>query len=526
MKRLALAGIVLLSAVPVYLITGNAVAGKGKRRKPPPAAAKARTRARKAAIYGPMTVRAVPKAPKPADPAVREEKCFECHDEIQALKTGGKHGKVNCTSCHDGTADHLKDSDKRPATRVDLETCGGCHPDQYASFAHPEPEEARAHGEVAPHGARPEPVLGQADDGARLHEGARQPAQPRLHARRPVDRRPGVRRAVPAEERLGVRLHAGTGERRGTYLVDRYPESKEHKAFLPESAAAANPTCLQCKTQDKILEWKYLGDKDERAKWNRGLERGRVREGSEHGAELLHLPRPARGEAPDRPGRPDPGADPPGEGHALAQGRRRRTKIERRHGVPRRLPRRSPCWRSTTRSSQCGQCHVEYNCNPGFDPKTGEYSIKVADPRTNHFPFKDVLQTLRPLQRRSGSATSSTRLTGGLLWKAQHPEAETFWNSTHDKAGASCDDCHMPKVQEREGEGVHLPLADQPAELPQADVPHVEVPPGPDGGDRRTTRSTRSGSYTKGQDAQGRVLALGADRQDRRGEEGRARRPT
>ena len=60
---------------------------------------------------------------------------FECHDEIQALKGNGKHGKVNCTNCHDGTADHLKDSDRRPATRVNLETCGGCHPDQYASFA-------------------------------------------------------------------------------------------------------------------------------------------------------------------------------------------------------------------------------------------------------------------------------------------------------------------------------------------------------------------------------------------------------
>jgi len=135
MKRLALAGILLLSAVPVYLITGSADAAKEKAAKAP-AAAKADTdTGTEAAIYGPMTVRAVPKGPKPADPAVREEKCFECHDEIQALKTGGKHGKVNCTRCHDGTADHLKDSDKRPATRVDLETCGGCHPDQYASFA-------------------------------------------------------------------------------------------------------------------------------------------------------------------------------------------------------------------------------------------------------------------------------------------------------------------------------------------------------------------------------------------------------
>jgi hypothetical protein len=39
MKRLALAGIILLSAVPVYLITGSAVAGKGKAAKASPATA-------------------------------------------------------------------------------------------------------------------------------------------------------------------------------------------------------------------------------------------------------------------------------------------------------------------------------------------------------------------------------------------------------------------------------------------------------------------------------------------------------
>ncbi|HSQ15041.1 MAG TPA: hypothetical protein VLQ94_01885 [Candidatus Binatia bacterium] len=82
MKRSALAWIVLLSAVSVYPITGSAVAAKGNAAKAPPAAAAGKDTGTEGQIYGPMTVRAVPKAPKPADPAVREEKCFECHDEI------------------------------------------------------------------------------------------------------------------------------------------------------------------------------------------------------------------------------------------------------------------------------------------------------------------------------------------------------------------------------------------------------------------------------------------------------------
>jgi formate-dependent nitrite reductase cytochrome c552 subunit len=93
---------------------------------------------------------------------------------------------------------------------------------------------------------------------------------------------------------------------------------------------------------------------------------------------------------------------------------------------------------------QCGQCHVEYNCNPGIDPTDGK-PIGMADRRTNHFPFKNVwdnnahYDSIKFRDFRHG-------ITGALLWKAQHPEAETYYNSKHDKAGVRCNDCHMPKV--------------------------------------------------------------------------------
>ena len=38
---------------------------------------------------------------------------------------------------------------------------------------------------------------------------------------------------------------------------------------------------------------------------------------------------------------------------------------------------------------QCGQCHVEYNCNAGTNPKDGS-KIGFDSPLTNHFPFKSV----------------------------------------------------------------------------------------------------------------------------------------
>jgi len=40
-------------------------------------------------------------------------------------------------------------------------------------------------------------------------------------------------------------------------------------------------------------------------------------------------------------------------------------------------------------------------------------------------------------------------ITGALLWKSQHPDVETFWNSKHDRAGVQCQNCHMPKITDR-----------------------------------------------------------------------------
>ena len=42
-------------------------------------------------------------------------------------------------------------------------------------------------------------------------------------------------------------------------------------------------------------------------------------------------------------------------------------------------------------------------------------------------------------------------MTGAQLVKLQHPDAETYFGSKHDKAGATCASCHMPKVKKADG---------------------------------------------------------------------------
>jgi formate-dependent nitrite reductase cytochrome c552 subunit len=97
----------------------------------------------------------------------------------------------------------------------------------------------------------------------------------------------------------------------------------------------------------------------------------------------------------------------------------------------------------------CAQCHVEYNCNPGFDPKTGA-SIGMADRRTNYFPWVNVLDIQKKYEQLSFKDFRHA-ITGAPLTKLQHPETETFWGSIHERKGVECKDCHMPQVKNPAG---------------------------------------------------------------------------
>ena len=94
----------------------------------------------------------------------------------------------------------------------------------------------------------------------------------------------------------------------------------------------------------------------------------------------------------------------------------------------------------------CAQCHVEYICNPGFDAKTGA-KIGFDSRLTNHFPFVNA-DEIEQYYDKIGFRDFKHNLTGAALVKMQHPDTETYFGSTHDKAGATCATCHMPKVKD------------------------------------------------------------------------------
>ncbi len=88
--------------------------------------------------------------------------------------------------------------------------------------------------------------------------------------------------------------------------------------------------------------------------------------------------------------------------------------------------------RQELRTYVCQQCHVEYY----FKPDTKE----VIFPWDKGFTPDEIEAYYDEL----GFKDWDHPQAGTALLKAQHPESETFINSTHQAAGLACADCHMP----------------------------------------------------------------------------------
>jgi formate-dependent nitrite reductase cytochrome c552 subunit len=384
-----------------------------------------------------------PAAAKPA--AFDASACLACHEPIKALYGGGKHKAVGCNTCHDGTTEHLSDAQKRPSTKTDLATCGGCHANQYNSYAQMDWHRTGRFEKKQAIGPAPDPAY---DTLMTPHAFTREHNLPRSHTfalldQYVVDRAFGGR-FVGKE---GWRYLAGSGDANVMdVVVDQFPDNADQKAFKPGTAAAANPVCLSCKTQDHILDWAYMGDPVPNAKWSRTSKVVELARASQHSLNCIYChdphatkPRIVRDALIDVVTRT--GGVP-----TLYSQDPRKAKVEVLDMGVRGYTRKIGLLERYDGKLQCGQCHVEYNCNAGFDPDTGE-QIGFTDRRTNYFPFvgpADILKAYDSIHFRD----FRNQFTGAALWKAQHPDVETYYGSKHEKAGVDCTSCHMPRVKD------------------------------------------------------------------------------
>ncbi len=386
---------------------------------------------------------------KPAEKDVKADVCFGCHATVKDLHKMGKHAKLNCSKCHSDLAKHLSapGPDTRPTTNLSWEACGQCHKEQFDSFMKEAYHRPARDEKSQLTGRSPNPYWDKLMAG---HGFTKEHNTTRSHINMLVDQ-------FAVDRAFGGRFQGKNGwnyifdkGRVWDVLVDKYPDNKEHKTFIPQTAAAANPVCMQCKTQDQILKWSYMGDKVEgKTTWDRTSNVVEFVKDLQHGLNCItcHDPHAAK---------------PRIVRDGLIQALTRKEADTLWHKDPkhtnikvidmglRGFTRKIAILDKYDSRLQCGQCHVEYNCNPGTDTKTGE-PVKMSDQRTNHFPYKDVFGLYEHYVNQINFLDFKHGLTGGLLWKAQHPESESYYNSKHAKAGVGCDDCHTPKIKAKNG---------------------------------------------------------------------------
>lgn len=374
----------------------------------------------------------------------KKETCYGCHSEIQEFHAKGKHVKVSCGECHKDLDEHLKDPSQFPLTRTEHAVCGKCHKDQYDSFVAPNLK-SKARVEKATFKSR-SPLF---DKLSMPHGFTKEHAEPRSHVFALVDHLI-VDRAYGGRFQLKdwTRISDAKGAEKNAWglLVDKEPGSSDQKVFLPQTATAANPVCLSCKTQDHILKWRYMGDKDQRAKWDRTSKVVEFVRELQHpiNCYICHDPHSTQPRVVrdaliqavvDR-----------GEGtYPYDKAKSRKTTMKK---VVFRDFRAIGILSRSDSVLMCAQCHVEYNCNPGHEPDTGR-PVGMEDQRTNLFQWVNVFDYAKKMQDYKFKDFKHA-VTGASLSKLQHPETETFWMSRHERAGVECKDCHMPKVKKGE----------------------------------------------------------------------------
>ncbi len=373
---------------------------------------------------------------------VDEGICFGCHSEIESLKTKGKHAKaVSCVGCHSNLKAHLDDIGKKPLTRLDLENCGGCHKEQYQTYMAVNLK-SRAKLEKSTTTSR-SPTF---DKLMFPHGFTREHDEPRSHAFMLID------------HMIVDRAYGGRFQLKDWTYIDKKGKLWDVVADtgkeLPQTAKAGNTVCMTCKTSDHVLKWSYMGDPNPATPLKRGLNPEAVEMAKNHLQNIMgcihcHDPHAAKPRV-IRDALIEAVVDR-GEGtYPYDPKKSKEITIEKiifkRDGKDFRA---IGILSKPDSNLMCAQCHVEYNCNPGFNPQTGA-AIGMDSRLTNYYPWVNVFD-LQKRYESVGFKDFRHAVTGAALTKIQHPEVETNWGSKHERAGVECKDCHMPRVKPKKG---------------------------------------------------------------------------
>lgn len=385
--------------------------------------------------------------------------CFSCHEGVSELHTRGAHKDLDCTNCHfDITAEHTETPtpENRPKVNMNWEACGQCHDNQMHSFLEVGKHRPARFEKSNFNGRSPNPAW---DKLMAPYGFTKEHAATRSHSLMLIDQ-------FVVDRAFGGQFQPKNG---WNYIFEAGPvwdvlydakEKDPNFKDLPQTARAVNPVCMNCKTMDHMLDWAYLGEPNPKAKWSRLSNPVEMAKNMNHALNCFfcHDPHSAEPRIVRDALIEAMTSEADYAKNNLYQTDANKVKAEVRVITTRSmfadenepkmirkiaiLPKDDP----RRQSLQCAQCHVEYNCAAGTDTVTGA-KIGFDDPRTNHFPLKNALALYDHYFVNLKFGDFKNKFSGAMLWKGQHPEFETYYNSIHDKAGVSCVQCHMETVE-------------------------------------------------------------------------------
>lgn len=371
------------------------------------------------------------------------ETCYGCHEEVKNLKEGSKHAGLACDLCHQKLKEHLDNSDAKPVTVIDQALCGKCHKDEFESFYKVDYEAQARKEKGMPTGRSPMMDKLLAPYGFTFEHN-----EPRGHAFMVIDQF-----AVDRFDNGRFQF------KKGWLGIDSVGKTwdvlTDTGKTLPETVKGGNPTCIQCKTSDHILKWKFMGDKDPRAKWDRTSDLVEIAKETNNPMGCIHCHDP-HGTQP-RIVR-DALIQTLEKGSAIFAGKDGKTDLQvisfrdgfRKIGIMKKADSRM----------MCAQCHVDYACSPGFEFDSGK-KVGYDDQRVNHIPLVGPKELLAHSKEQNFYEFRHA-VTGARLVKIRHPEAETFRGSVHDRAGVTCADCHMPVMKNKQGKNYKTHMVIKP----------------------------------------------------------------
>jgi nitrite reductase (cytochrome c-552) len=330
---------------------------------------------------------------------------------MSAKFAGGSHAAVanECLACHPNGEEHLADvANVRAEISFSLEQCAACHADQHDSYV-------------------------QHDAAKPGHFG-------------------GSIKSSKYEEFPHYQFVMG-----GHGFTKEYTEDREHAFLLKDHIDTQRKqatTCLQCKSSPVTYYWNESRrgsmQFDKSMPWADVIAEiaDKWPETIDYGAGCTHCHDPHSGDFRlIRKGVMEAilerGTDPytaslnviPGDVEGLQALMNTRGTDGRRTAQAMRL----------AGTLTCGQCHIEYVCGQGADKETtGEIRDDV--------PWRKLPDIEAYYQEKFALQQDWTHsVTGATGIKSQHPELESYWESTHHKLGLSCADCHMEKVTDDAG---------------------------------------------------------------------------